>query len=324
MVSVSSTENSISIILTAPGKWKRSPEEEFISLLQVYPGLQYYVSVLNKKTKKQVSFDKAVEPHLLNLCSVLLECTWSVTARIKWGSNPYRRCCVIPVGRELWRSVVLSPTQSRISCELRWGCSGFLPSYILKTSKNGHCTACSAAWLSSSGKSVFYIQSEPLFFNLFTVSHSPTIWHCERWVEGDNPSPPSAPSAPVNTAQDGVGLLCCEGTLLARVQLAACPQSSSAELLPRQSVCWHCSRYIWWQSASFVTRCEHLHLSVSADLRFISINTVDEEEFSDQLQKHLFFCSCPPGTISVWPISEFLEKRHKVHIKKVTFCQKGY
>ncbi|XP_076189805.1 interleukin-20 receptor subunit alpha isoform X3 [Aptenodytes patagonicus] len=54
MVSVSSTEKSISIILTAPEKWKRSPEGESISLLQVYPGLQYNVSVLNKKTKKRV------------------------------------------------------------------------------------------------------------------------------------------------------------------------------------------------------------------------------------------------------------------------------
>ncbi|NWS38233.1 I20RA protein, partial [Probosciger aterrimus] len=53
MVSVSSTEKSISIILTAPEKWKRSPEGESISLLQVYPGLQYNVSVLNKKTKKR-------------------------------------------------------------------------------------------------------------------------------------------------------------------------------------------------------------------------------------------------------------------------------
>ncbi|NWR67523.1 I20RA protein, partial [Bucorvus abyssinicus] len=56
MVSVSSTEKSISIILTAPGKWKKSPEEESISLLQVYPGLQYNVSVLNKKTKKRWFF----------------------------------------------------------------------------------------------------------------------------------------------------------------------------------------------------------------------------------------------------------------------------
>ncbi|NWI49211.1 I20RA protein, partial [Calyptomena viridis] len=77
MVSVSSTEKSISIILTAPEKWKRSPEEESISLLQVYPGLQYNVSVLNKKTKKRVSFEKDVELFLLNLCSVLLEIGFS-------------------------------------------------------------------------------------------------------------------------------------------------------------------------------------------------------------------------------------------------------
>ncbi|XP_055570585.1 interleukin-20 receptor subunit alpha isoform X1 [Falco cherrug] len=56
MVSVSSTEKSISIILTAPEKWKRSPEGESVSLLQVYPGLQYDVSVLNKKTKKRWFF----------------------------------------------------------------------------------------------------------------------------------------------------------------------------------------------------------------------------------------------------------------------------
>ncbi|NXR19827.1 I20RA protein, partial [Cinclus mexicanus] len=50
MVSVSSTDRSISIILTAPEKWKRSPEEESISLLQVYPGLQYNVSLKGGKT----------------------------------------------------------------------------------------------------------------------------------------------------------------------------------------------------------------------------------------------------------------------------------
>ncbi|XP_067398399.1 interleukin-20 receptor subunit alpha [Emydura macquarii macquarii] len=55
-VTVSSTERSISIVLTAPEKWKRSPEEESISLHQVYSGLQYNVSVLNKKTKKRWVF----------------------------------------------------------------------------------------------------------------------------------------------------------------------------------------------------------------------------------------------------------------------------
>ncbi|XP_041326009.1 interleukin-20 receptor subunit alpha [Pyrgilauda ruficollis] len=56
MVSVSSTDRSISIVLTAPEKWKRTAEEESVSLLQVYPGLQYNVSVLNKKTKKRWFF----------------------------------------------------------------------------------------------------------------------------------------------------------------------------------------------------------------------------------------------------------------------------
>ncbi|XP_042704128.2 interleukin-20 receptor subunit alpha isoform X2 [Chrysemys picta bellii] len=55
-VTVSSTEKSISIVLTAPEKWKRTPEEESISLYQVYSGLQYNVSVLNKKTKKRWVF----------------------------------------------------------------------------------------------------------------------------------------------------------------------------------------------------------------------------------------------------------------------------
>ncbi|NXU52902.1 I20RA protein, partial [Turnix velox] len=68
IVSVSSTEKSISIILTAPEKWKRSPEEESVSLCQVYPGLQYNVSVLNKQTKKRwwfsISNNTLVVPRL--------------------------------------------------------------------------------------------------------------------------------------------------------------------------------------------------------------------------------------------------------------------
>lgn len=69
MVNVSSTEKSISITLTVPEKW-RSPDGESISLLQVYPGLQYNVSVLKKKTKKRVSSDNATELYLLSLCTV--------------------------------------------------------------------------------------------------------------------------------------------------------------------------------------------------------------------------------------------------------------
>ncbi|XP_006112787.1 interleukin-20 receptor subunit alpha isoform X2 [Pelodiscus sinensis] len=56
MVTVSSTERSISIVLTAPEKWKRTLEERSVSLHQVYSGLQYNVSVFNKKTKKRWVF----------------------------------------------------------------------------------------------------------------------------------------------------------------------------------------------------------------------------------------------------------------------------
>lgn len=71
MVNVSSTEKSISITLTVPEKWRRSADGESVSLLQVYPGLQYNVSVLKKKTKKRVSSENAIELCLLSLCTVL-------------------------------------------------------------------------------------------------------------------------------------------------------------------------------------------------------------------------------------------------------------
>ncbi|NWU08364.1 I20RA protein, partial [Cephalopterus ornatus] len=80
MVSVSSTDRSISIILTAPEKWKRSPEEESISLLQVYPGLQYNVSVLNKKTKKRWFF--SVSNHTLVVPWLEPETAYCVSAQI--------------------------------------------------------------------------------------------------------------------------------------------------------------------------------------------------------------------------------------------------
>ncbi|XP_064505445.1 interleukin-20 receptor subunit alpha isoform X1 [Pseudopipra pipra] len=80
MVSVSSTDKSISIILTAPEKWKRSPEEESISLLQVYPGLQYNVSVLKKKTKKRWFF--SIRNHTLVVPWLEPETAYCVSAQI--------------------------------------------------------------------------------------------------------------------------------------------------------------------------------------------------------------------------------------------------
>ncbi|NWS95420.1 I20RA protein, partial [Mionectes macconnelli] len=80
MVSVSSTDKSISIILTAPEKWKRSPEEESISLLRLYPGLQYNVSVLNKKTKKRWFF--SISNHTLVVPRLEPETAYCVSAQI--------------------------------------------------------------------------------------------------------------------------------------------------------------------------------------------------------------------------------------------------
>ncbi|XP_060096059.1 interleukin-20 receptor subunit alpha-like [Heteronotia binoei] len=54
--SLSSTENSISVIVTPPEKWRRAPEEEPEYLYQIYPSLQYNVTVFNKKIKKRWTF----------------------------------------------------------------------------------------------------------------------------------------------------------------------------------------------------------------------------------------------------------------------------
>lgn len=148
-LSVSSTEKSISIILTAPEKWKGSPERESISLLQVYPGLQYNVSVLNKKTKKRVSFDKSEEVHQLYLSSLLTE-MWFVHSsmdrnrihrligtvesfRLEGSSGSLYFKVLFKAGSALSSDQV---TQSLSSC-------------ILKTLKDGDRTTCSIACFSS-------------------------------------------------------------------------------------------------------------------------------------------------------------------------------
>ncbi|XP_077207774.1 interleukin-20 receptor subunit alpha-like [Paroedura picta] len=54
--SLSSTENSISVIVTPPERWQRAPGEEPEYLHQIYPSLQYNVTVFNKKIKKRWTF----------------------------------------------------------------------------------------------------------------------------------------------------------------------------------------------------------------------------------------------------------------------------
>ncbi|XP_007944496.1 interleukin-20 receptor subunit alpha [Orycteropus afer afer] len=51
-VALTIDETSMSIVLTAPEKWKRNPEERSISMQQIYPTLKYNVSVYNTKTNR--------------------------------------------------------------------------------------------------------------------------------------------------------------------------------------------------------------------------------------------------------------------------------
>ncbi|XP_013925563.1 PREDICTED: interleukin-20 receptor subunit alpha-like [Thamnophis sirtalis] len=54
--SLSSTENSISVTMVPPEKWKRNPREEPVYLHEIYSGLQYNVSVFNKNINKRWMF----------------------------------------------------------------------------------------------------------------------------------------------------------------------------------------------------------------------------------------------------------------------------
>ncbi|KAM9233545.1 interleukin-20 receptor subunit alpha isoform 2-T2 [Dugong dugon] len=51
-VALTSDEKSISIVLTAPEKWKRNPEEGSVSMQQIYPTLKYNMSVYNTKSNR--------------------------------------------------------------------------------------------------------------------------------------------------------------------------------------------------------------------------------------------------------------------------------
>ncbi|XP_008820270.1 interleukin-20 receptor subunit alpha isoform X1 [Nannospalax galili] len=54
-VALTTGENSISIVLTAPEKWKRHPKDNPVSMQQIYSNLKYNVSVYNNKSKKMWS-----------------------------------------------------------------------------------------------------------------------------------------------------------------------------------------------------------------------------------------------------------------------------
>ncbi|KAM6180664.1 interleukin-20 receptor subunit alpha [Erethizon dorsatum] len=64
-VALTSDEKSISIVLTAPDKWKRNPEDSTISMQQIYSNLKYNVSVYNVKSKR--TWSQCVTNHTLVL-----------------------------------------------------------------------------------------------------------------------------------------------------------------------------------------------------------------------------------------------------------------
>lgn len=51
-VALTTDKKSISIVLTAPEKWKKDPEESSISMQQIYSNLKYHVSIYNAKANK--------------------------------------------------------------------------------------------------------------------------------------------------------------------------------------------------------------------------------------------------------------------------------
>ncbi|XP_037004706.2 interleukin-20 receptor subunit alpha isoform X1 [Artibeus jamaicensis] len=64
-VALTPGEKSISVVLTAPEKWKKNPEESSISMQQIYPNLKYNVSIYNTKSNRMWS--QCVTNHTLVL-----------------------------------------------------------------------------------------------------------------------------------------------------------------------------------------------------------------------------------------------------------------
>uniref|UniRef100_A0A8C6EKW1 Interleukin-20 receptor subunit alpha n=1 Tax=Microcebus murinus TaxID=30608 RepID=A0A8C6EKW1_MICMU len=64
-VALTTEEKSISIVLTAPEKWKRNPEDSSVSMQQIYSNLKYNVSICNTKSNRMWS--QCVTNHTLVL-----------------------------------------------------------------------------------------------------------------------------------------------------------------------------------------------------------------------------------------------------------------
>ncbi|KAG8510875.1 Interleukin-20 receptor subunit alpha [Galemys pyrenaicus] len=64
-VALTTDEKSISIVLKAPEKWKKNPEESTISMQQIYSNLKYNVSIYNTKSNR--TWSQCVTNHTLVL-----------------------------------------------------------------------------------------------------------------------------------------------------------------------------------------------------------------------------------------------------------------
>ncbi|XP_045860311.1 interleukin-20 receptor subunit alpha [Meles meles] len=64
-IALTTDERSISIVLTAPEKWKRNPEDNSLSMQQIYSNLKYNVSVYNTQSNR--TWSQCVTNHTLVL-----------------------------------------------------------------------------------------------------------------------------------------------------------------------------------------------------------------------------------------------------------------
>ncbi|XP_047587966.1 interleukin-20 receptor subunit alpha-like [Lutra lutra] len=64
-IALTTDERSISIVLTAPEKWKRNPEDSSLSMKQIYSNLKYNVSVYNTQSNR--TWSQCVTNHTLVL-----------------------------------------------------------------------------------------------------------------------------------------------------------------------------------------------------------------------------------------------------------------
>ena len=62
-------EKSISIVLTAPEKWKINPKDDPVSMQQIYSNLKYNVSVYNTKSRMVSPAGDGVCPLGLPFCA---------------------------------------------------------------------------------------------------------------------------------------------------------------------------------------------------------------------------------------------------------------